>query len=340
MRMPGFWRRDGNAWLAGFLQPIGLIYGFLTLRRMRRNGARLAVPVISIGNFTAGGAGKTPMAIALADMLTARGETPFIITRGYGGREAGPLRVDPARHDAGQIGDEPLLLARSAPVIVSRDRAAGARLALDQGADVILLDDALQNPDLVKDLSIALVDGSFGIGNGLIVPAGPLRAPFDGLLAHVDCVVVIGEDKAGIADLVAGRKPVHAGRLVTGAAAASGFRGAKVVAFSGIALPEKFEASLAAAGAEIAARRRFADHHRFTDRDAKALIALADRHAARLVTTAKDHVRLAGTPLLERLAARADILPVRLEVAPETLDLVYRALDSARNRTRIASAPE
>lgn len=340
MRMPGFWRSEGNASLAGFLQPIGLIYGFLTLRRMRRPGVRLDIPVISIGNFTAGGAGKTPMAIALAEVLKARGEAPFIITRGYGGREAGPVRADPARHDAAMIGDEPLLLSQSAPVIVSRDRAAGARLAIAQGAGIILLDDALQNPDLAKDLSIALVDGSFGIGNGMVVPAGPMRAPLDALVPSVDCVVVIGEDRAGIAARVAGRRPVLAGRLEADRGAAAGLRGAKIVAFSGIALPEKFEASLREAGAEIAATRRFGDHHPFTDRDARMLIALADRHAARLVTTAKDHVRLSGTPMLERLAARADILPVRLVIGQDVLDIAYRAIESARSRARIASAPE
>lgn len=339
MRMPGFWHRDGARLPALLLAPLAWISGFLTARRMRRPGWRAPVPVISIGNFTAGGAGKTPMAIALATALLARGERPFILTRGHGGAEKGPLRLDPARHDARQVGDEPLLLARAAPVIVARDRAAGARLALNAGASMLLLDDGLQNPHLAKDVSLVMIDGRFGLGNGAVLPAGPLRAPLGAMLPHTDFVVLVGPDESGAGKAVSGTKPVHAARLVPDAAAAAALAGARVIAYSGIGLPEKFEKSLNEIGAHIVVARRFGDHHRFTEAEAEALLALAAEHGARLVTTAKDHVRLTGGAALERLAAASSILPVTMQAEPALFEAIYRAVESARSRISTASGP-
>lgn len=329
MRAPAFWSRPVPLWLGPLLWPISAIYGALTLRRMARAGWRAPVPVIAIGNFTAGGAGKTPTALALARALLDRGERPAFVTRGYGGTITGPHRVDPGRDRAEGTGDEPLLLARLAPTYVARDRAAGARRAIADGATCLILDDALQNPALVKDLSIAVVDGAAGLGNGAVIPAGPLRAPFDAQLAHADLVLVIGEDKADIAGRTGGRKPVLPARI---AADGAHLTGLDVLAYCGIALPEKFQRSLEACGARVAGRVDFPDHHSFSDAEAGALLARAAASGARLVTTEKDHVRLRGTPALEKLAAESLVLPIRLLPDAGLLDATYRALDASRSR--------
>lgn len=329
MRAPAFWSRPIAFWLAPLLWPISAVYGALTLRRMARPGWRAPVPVISIGNFTAGGAGKTPTALALARALIDRGEQPAFITRGYGGTIAGPHRVDPAQDKARMTGDEPLLLARLAPTYVSRDRAAGARRAIEEGATCLLLDDALQNPAVQKDLSITVVDGSAGFGNGHVIPAGPLRAPFKAQLAHADLVLVIGEDRAGIAARIGGRKPVLAARIIPDG---SHLAGTDIIAFCGIALPEKFQRSLEACGAHVLDRIDFADHHTFSDAEAAALLERAAKSGAKLVTTEKDHVRLAGSPMLEKLAAASLTLPIRLEPDAALLEAAYRTLAASRSR--------
>ncbi|MCA0401665.1 MAG: tetraacyldisaccharide 4'-kinase [Proteobacteria bacterium] len=340
-KIPDFWRRDAGPsgrLLSRLLAPLGALYGAATLRRMARRGWRAPVPVISIGNATLGGAGKTPTAIALATAFIARGEKPVFITRGYGGQEKGPLLVQPADHAAGDVGDEALLLAQVAPTIVARDRAAGARLATAQGASLILLDDALQNPALQKDFSLCVVDAAFGFGNRASVPAGPLRAPLAGMLPAIDAFLIIGDDRSGLSAELSRLKPVFAGRIAP-ATDMPELLGKKVVAYSGIALPEKFEASLAQIGAEIVASRRFGDHHVFGARDAQALLALAHTHQATLVTTGKDFVRLAGDPALEELAAASTILPVRLVGAEALAGEIYRALLSVRSRMSTASGP-
>lgn len=331
MKAPAFWNREGAGWPARLLSPFGALYGWLTLRRMARPGWRAPVPVISIGNFTAGGAGKTPTTITLANALIARGETPFILTRGYGGREKGPLRVDPARHAADAVGDEPLLIARTAPVIVARDREAGARLAIAEGASVILLDDALQNPALIKDFSLAVVDGGFGFGNGRCVPAGPLRAPVSGQLARVDAVLIIGADEANVEREMTG-KPFFATRFQPESKTVSALSGRRLLAFCGIGRPEKFRQTLIEAGLDVEAFQPFADHHAFTPHEAEALIKAADAFNLTLVTTEKDHTRLTGHGVLQRLAAYATPLPVRLPLPAPLLDAVQRAIDSVRRR--------
>lgn len=327
MKTPDFWRHRG--WQSLLLAPFGWIYGALTLRRMAKPGSRAPVPVISVGNFTAGGAGKTPTAIAIAKALIARGERPFFLTRGHGGREAGPLRVDPSRHRAIEVGDEPLLLARHAPVIVARDRAAGARMAIAEGASCLVLDDALQNPALTKDFSLAVIDGGFGFGNGRCVPAGPLRAPVAASLAKVDAVLVIGPDEAGAGRTVASEIPVFTAEMRPSAGTEM-LAGREVIAFSGIGRPEKFRDTLTALGAKIVAFHAFADHHAFTDAEAQSLLASAGERT--LVTTEKDHVRLKGTPALDDLAARAMAVPIEIVLDPALIAAIYRAVDSLRSR--------
>jgi tetraacyldisaccharide 4'-kinase len=328
--MPRFWRRGGSRWPALLLAPLGWLYGAATCAWLARPGWRAPVPVISVGNFTLGGAGKTPTAISLAALLKARGETPYILSRGHGGRQKGPVRVDSTRHTARDVGDEPLLMARHAPVIVAGDRAAGARLAVELGANVLILDDSLQNPHLVKDLSLALIDGTFGLGNGHVVPAGPLRAPVAAMLPYVDALLLVGEDRAGMTEAFRGTKPMIG--AVLRPMSGIDLKGKRVLAFCGIALPEKFEATLRGLGAEIVTRRDFADHHVFSENEAADILALAARLDALPVTTEKDHVRLTGGTSREKLAAAAWVVPIRLEAEPMLETLVIQALETARRR--------
>lgn len=300
---------------ARLLAPLAGLYGAVAARRMRRVGRKAGVPVICVGNLTVGGAGKTPAALAIAHRLRAAGENPFFLTRGYGGRLRGPVRVTSA-HSAADVGDEPVLLARVAPTIVARDRVAGAEMAVAQGARIVVMDDGLQNPSLEKDLRIVVVDGRRGIGNGAVIPAGPMRAPLAAQLDRADALLVV-EDPAESATAVmtaaaARRLPVLLARLEPDPSAVAALRPQRVLAFAGIASPDKFFATLAAAGIQAAATRSFADHHAYTEAEAEALIARAASDRLTLVTTEKDHVRLQGGPVRDRLAAISAVLPVRL----------------------------
>src|SRR5665647_3482001 len=193
VREPGFWwRRPGLA--SALLAPFGKVYGAIVENRMAKTGTRAGVPVVCVGNFTLGGAGKTPTAMMLVELLRAAGETPFCLTRGYGGSNTRPRLVDTDSDAASVVGDEALLLARVAPTVVARNRVLGAGLAKAKGAKVIVMDDGLQNASLAKDLSIAVIDGQRGIGNGYVFPAGPLRAPFAAQLKRCDALLVIGDE--------------------------------------------------------------------------------------------------------------------------------------------------
>ncbi|MEH3144286.1 MAG: tetraacyldisaccharide 4'-kinase [Methylobacterium frigidaeris] len=295
MRPPDFWWRDASGGGARLLAPAGRLYGGLVARRMARPGAPGPVPVLCVGNFTLGGAGKTPTALAVAAMLRGSGRRPAFLSRGYGGRLPGPVAVDPARHGPDDVGDEPLLLARAGPAVVARDRVAGAALCASLGADAIVMDDGLQNPALRKDLVLAVTDAATGAGNGLPFPAGPLRAPLAAQWPHVSALVVIGDGDPGerLAREAVGRGlPLLRAALVPDPAAAAALRGRPVLAFAGIGHPEKFFATLAAAGADLRHRRAFPDHHRFTAADVADLAGLARREGLTLVTTEKDRVRL------------------------------------------------
>lgn len=310
MRAPRFWWRADPSLLAHLLRPLGLIYGAVTARRMARAGALVSVPVICVGNLVAGGAGKTPTVLALADLAASSGQRPFILSRGYGGRFAGPVRVDPASHNASDVGDEPLLMAARYPVIVARGRIAGAKAAIDAGASLILMDDGLQNPALIKDVRIAVVDGDAGIGNGLCLPAGPMRAPLAAQLPHVDVMILIGEGAPGhaLADVAreAGKEVLNA-RIVADPAMAASLAGRKVIGFAGIGRPDKFRQTLTDIGADIMAFEPFGDHRPYTPADLARLSALASHHNATLVTTQKDASRL------------GNMIPNGLIVLPVTL---------------------
>lgn len=310
MKAPGFWRMRNPTLLARMLQPLGALYGAIAARRMTRPGASVGAPVIVVGNFVAGGAGKTPVALALARMLQAAGERPAFVSRGYGGSlaELRAVRVD--GQSAAAVGDEALLLARAAPAFVGRDRAAAAALAIEEVApSALVCDDGLQSRQVEPDLALAIVDGATGIGNGLCLPAGPMRAPLAAQLRHVDAVAIVGPgepgealaalaDGAGIKVLRARLEPDESARRLAGR---------DVVAFAGIGVPDKFFRTLEEIGARLVARRAFPDHHPYQQSELAELDALARARNALLVTTEKDAVRLralsagAQTPVAMRV---------------------------------------
>ncbi|MCC6471546.1 MAG: tetraacyldisaccharide 4'-kinase [Alphaproteobacteria bacterium] len=291
VRAPEFWQRSDSA-VARLLAPAGMAWlAAAKLRRAMARPYRAPVPVVCIGNLVAGGAGKTPVALAAARWYGARGLMVHLLSRGYGGRVVGPHRVDPALDTAADVGDEPLLLAARAPTWVAHDRAAGARAAAQAGAGLIVMDDGFQNPSLVKTLSLLVVDGGQGFGNGRVIPAGPLRERVDDGLARADAVVLVGEDRVGALDALGSRVPVMRARLVPGADGAR-YRGERVAAFAGIGRPQKFYQTLRDLGALVVATRDFADHHRYEPEEVMAMVEHAAKRDAVLVTTAKDAVRL------------------------------------------------
>ena len=287
MKAPGFWSRPGSP-LSTTLGPVGRAYGWAgALRRIFTTPTKLDAAILCVGNLTAGGTGKTPVALSIAAALQADG-TAFL-TRGYGGRMAGPLRVDPDTHNHKDVGDEALLLARTAPTWVARDRAAGARAAIAGGARLIIMDDGFQNPALVKDVALVVIDGETGFGNGKLIPAGPLREPVARGLERADAAVIVGNDHAGIAARSPDTLPRLTGRTQP-TANNEPWAGRRVVAFAGIGRPAKFFATLEVLGCEIVATHAFADHHRFTVAEIEQIRAAAGDTT--LVTTEKDALRL------------------------------------------------
>jgi tetraacyldisaccharide 4'-kinase len=351
MRAPDFWWsvRPGlfERLICALLTPIATVYGRIAVRRMNRGGARVNAPVICIGNYVAGGAGKTPTALAVAKWLKRAGETPAFLSRGYGGAlsaNGGAHLVDRRRHGAAETGDEPLLLARVASTVVARDRPSGALLALAGGASMIVMDDGLQNPSLARDFTLAVVDGGVGFGNGRLIPAGPMRAPLALQLERTDAGLIIGQGEAGDAAekiLRDAGKPVFHGRLAPDAHAALRVLGARVVAFAGIGRPAKFFASLEACGARLVARHSFPDHYPYRAADIAALQRQAGALDAILVTTEKDMVKIA--PLLPGLwqnLPQPEPLPVTLVVEdPDELrQLLLDSLARARS-SRLGDRP-
>ena len=301
MRAPEFWQHDG-LW-AAVLAPAGALYAAATARRVARPGWLAPVPVICCGNATAGGAGKTTLALELGARLRDRGVA--FLTRGHGGRVRAVHRVDPSRDTAAEVGDEALLLAECAPTWVAADRAAGARAAVAAGAGVLVMDDGLQNPTLAKDLGLLVIDGATGFGNGRVIPAGPLREPVAAAAARCGAAVLIGEDRRSARTALPPGLAVLRARLEqTGIADLVGRR---VFAFAGIGIPEKFFAGLRAAGIVLAGHAAFPDHHPYSAAEAAGLLARAGAEGAVPVTTPKDAVRLPAG-----LRARLRVAGVRL----------------------------
>ncbi|NQV79631.1 MAG: tetraacyldisaccharide 4'-kinase [Alphaproteobacteria bacterium] len=293
MRAPRFWSH-GYELLPALLSPLSWLYGLAErTRRATATPARAPVPVICLGNITVGGAGKTPATIAVAGFLKQRGRNPHILMRGYGGSTPGPLRVDP-NHTATEVGDEAILLARIAPTWIGADRVETARFAVAAGADVLVMDDGFQNPHLKQDLSFLVVDGGFGLGNGRLIPAGPLRESPARALARATAVIYIvdpGGDASGPPPRGLERVPVFPARLEPTAEAAV-FVDHPVVAFAGIGRPAKFFNTLRAMGIRVTDTYSFPDHHAFQPDELMTVIDDAVAAGAKVVTTEKDAVRL------------------------------------------------
>ena len=310
MRQPEFWQ-SGHRVIPGLLSPLAGLYDLASrLRRAVVRPERLPVPVVCVGNLVAGGAGKTPAALAIGAYLLAKGRAVHFLSRGYGGSLAGPVRVDPASHTARQVGDEPLLLAAVAPAWVARDRVEGARAAAAADAGVIVMDDGFQNPALHKDISFLVIDAGFGLGNGRILPAGPLRETPASGLRRADAVIYIadaGSAQAPPAPAIIDGATVLNARLEPGLEALDLAEKA-VVAFAGIGRPGKFFDTLRGIGCTIVAAHAFADHHAYRADEIMALVEEAAAAGARLVTTAKDALRLPA-----EARRMAEVLPVTLQ---------------------------
>jgi len=302
VRAPEFWHNKGGI-LSFVLSPFGWIYSAITSMRAAAKPTWAApIPVICIGNVVMGGAGKTLVSIDLAERLKAKGQNPHIIMRGYGGSMNAPTKVDLNLHNANDVGDEALLLARTAPTWVGARRADVAKHATKDGASVLIMDDGFQNPSLAKDLSLLVVDAEYGFGNGRVCPAGPLREPIKNAASRAHAVISLGgslsENVMNLPAFVGYTEPTSN---------ATDIHGERVVAFGGIGRPEKFFNSLKAAGAELTETISFPDHHPFSDAEIKNVLAKAKTQNSIAITTEKDFVRIPA-------ALRTDIMsfPVRL----------------------------
>ncbi len=335
MQAPSFWWLQQPTLIARLLMPLASLYGAVAAHRLTHRGVRSALPVICVGNFTVGGAGKTPTAIAIARHLQARGEKPVFLIRGYGAKTSRVSRlVDLHHHNANDVGDEALLLARIAPTLVGTDRVASARRAEQLGASLIILDDGMQNPSLVQDFRLAVLDRRTGIGNGLCLPAGPLRAPFEGQMKSVSAVLVVGAgDNVAVLNqaIFSHGKPILCANLIASQKNA-GLANQRIYAFAGIGLPGKFKATLEGLGATVVGWQSFPDHHIYSLKALRALQAKAAVLDAILMTTEKDLVRIA--PLIGRLDKNQPLplaLPVELVFDDErALSTLLQMVLSAR----------
>lgn len=313
MKPPHFWYQPfQNTLRDKLLAPLGKIYAAATARRLRETqGYRPSIPTVCVGNINVGGTGKTPTAVALIQLLQSMGHHPAIVSRGYGGNLDGPILVDPTIHSATEVGDEPLLLAAFAPCIVAKDRAKGAKLAEELAIDVLLLDDGFQNPSILKDLSLVVVDAKLGFGNGQVLPAGPLREPLHVGLIRADMVISIGNDAAQTHFTSTWGHAIGAPRVIGSLNVLQmgmDFDRLRCLAFAGIGHPEKFFNTLKSEGAEILKTVALADHQPLSDALMKRLEIEADAMGAQLVTTEKDAVRLPDS-----FRQKVLTLPVRLE---------------------------
>jgi tetraacyldisaccharide 4'-kinase len=336
LETPFWWYRERGP-LAVALVPLSRLYARVAeVRAARVPPYRSRLPVICLGNFTSGGGGKTPTAIAVAELLKGLEQRPAFLTRGYGGKTQGPVVLS-GSDSTEAVGDEPLLLARTAQTVVAVDRVAGARLIETLGAGVIVMDDGFQNPGLNKDLSLIVVDAALGLGNGLIMPAGPLRAPLDGQLARADALIVVGDGgkAAALADAFSSRgKPVFKASIVPqGDPRWLGVL--PVIGFAGIARPQKFYTTLQSHGARLIDRHSFPDHHRFTEKDASALLQAASERSAMLVTTEKDWVRLPEdrATALGELKFRSRPLPIAITFVDDDQARLKDLVEAAVRRT-------
>ncbi len=336
MREPGFWHGPSSL-NARLLRPLAALYGAIAAKRLQRRGLDAGIPVFCVGNYGLGGAGKTPTVLALTKLLRELGETPVVLSRGYGGRLRGPVRVDPGRHATSDVGDEPLMLAGWLSVVVARQRADGVPLARALGASVILMDDGFQSPAIVKDASLIVIDSERGLGNEQVFPAGPLRAPLGPQLARTDALIIVGDGVAAAAvaaEIAAQGKPVLSAHLRPDPAQLASLRGRRALAFAGIGDPARFFNMLRANGVDVARSRAFADHHSYSKGEIEGLAEEARGDALALVTTEKDMARLRRGGELPDWARQVVPLAVTLEFdEPARLrKFVSERLSRARER--------
>lgn len=285
MKTPKYWQ--SNSLLSKILSPIGKIYGYITqLRLQLHKSPKVEIPVICIGNITAGGTGKTPVSISIAKMLATEMFHPFFVTRGYGGKLQNIL-VNNKKHSAKEVGDEPLLLSKQAPVIVNPNRYEGAKLAIKEGADIIIMDDGFQNPSLNKDLSFLVFDGNYGIGNGKIIPAGPLRETFENGIKRADALIILGKDKYNLAKK--SKLPTFFGHIEP---LQTYINNQNIIAFAGIGHPQKFYHTLGTQGFNIIETIDFPDHHFYTKKELENIIQKGKQLNAEIYTTSKDYVKI------------------------------------------------
>lgn len=312
---PPFWWKTHS--LAAFLlAPLSSIYGWAGGQRMGKKPRLISKsPVLCVGNFVAGGAGKTPTAIALAHAAKNAGLKPGFLTRGYGGGISIATLVEPKTHNSHDVGDEPLLLATHYPTVVSPDRPKGAELLEQQGINFIIMDDGFQNPSLRKDYSLVVVDAARGIGNGFAMPGGPLRANLGTQLAHANAILVIGKENGAdkvIRAAARRAKPVYEARVVP--VNDREWQGRRMLAFAGIGDPEKFFSTLRQAGADVVITRSFGDHHPLSTEEMDEILQQAESDDLEIVTTTKDAARLKGRgDRQDALLRKASILDIRLE---------------------------
>ncbi len=290
---PKFWYQHPGL-TAQSLSPLSSLYSLgSSLRGALASSQKVTVPVLCIGNLVVGGAGKTPTALSIATIIKSQGKNVHFLTRGYGGRVTSPTLVDFSKHTAVEVGDEALLLANVAPTWVARNRVAGAKAAVQDGAEVIIMDDGLQNPYLEKDLALLVIDGQQGLGNGKVLPAGPLREPIVWGLQRVQAVVLIGEDQRQVTELVKrANKPLLTATVIPENESVKLIKGQSVIAFAGIGFPEKFFAMLEKYGARVLEHHSFQDHYAYRENDLSELVHRANKRGALVITTAKDKVRV------------------------------------------------
>lgn len=321
MRAPAFWTirfgRDAAPILRLLLLPLGALYGASVARRIAQTQPEpLPIPVISIGNLTAGGTGKTPVAQTLRTLLGNLFDGPIgIVSRGYGGSLEGPVAVRPGTHRAEDVGDEPLMLAQGGPVFVGRDRAQAGKLAAQHGMKALILDDGHQNPALAKSLSLVVVDGQTGFGNGYLIPAGPLREKPAIGLARADALILMGPvSDETLEDIDGFNGPIFKASLQTKPVTLEG----PVLGFCGIGRPEKFDATLRGLGLNVVDLHPFDDHHRYRPDELARLAADARAAGATLVTTEKDFVRLPPD-----FAAKVAVVPIEAILADEAAFVAF-----------------
>lgn len=329
--------------IAAVLTPLAWSYGTATRRRMARPAEfRAPIPVICVGNLTAGGTGKTPLSRRLAALAAEEGHRPVFLTRGFLGRLKGPVRVEPEQHTSRDVGDEPLLLASDFPTVVSAHRAAGAKFICDHHPEttLIIMDDGLQNPSLAKDLTIAVIDGARGIGNGRVIPAGPLRAPLKVQLPHVDVALVnraSGQSSAELPSFLAEPRIQSGEMFVKPRAIVPALTSAPLIAFCGIGNPQGFFDTLRAVDIAPVEQISFPDHHALTPDETASLIAKADARGARLITTEKDRARLDWSRSDHAdLAQRAHVLKIETDFDPATASEIRSRLRALRSTPHVA----